>query len=169
MRSGEEGLLEWTVRLQDHMIEITERAREEAFRYARAVPAERLNWSPLGAGQTVMKMVRELAQTPDWAYWVLTDAKPEDPENAAAEQRREMESWVTVDQCEAVCQEKLGRLYELYRGYTDDDLARTKWLPFNGGREHSIAELLDYPRWNFTYHLGQIAYIQSLYDDRELH
>jgi len=151
------------------MIEAIERAREEAFRYARAVPEDRLEWRPLGIGQSVLRMARELTKTPDWAYWALTDGKPDDPENAAAAQRAEMESWTTIDACEAACREKLVRLYDLYRGYTDEDLARTKWLPFNGGRDHTVAELLDYPRWNLTYHAGQIAYIRTLYGDREMH
>lgn len=157
------------MRLPDIMIERIERAREDAFRTARAVPTERLEWQPLGIGQSVLRMCRELGKTPDWAYWVLTDAQPEHPEDAAEQQRREMEGWTSVEACEQACREKLVRLYDLYRSFTDEDLLRTKWLPFNGGRDHTIAELLDYPRWNLTYHEGQIAYIQTLYGDREIH
>jgi hypothetical protein len=51
----------------------------------------------------------------------------------------------------------------------DERLAETKWLPFNGGRDHTYLEMLEYPRWNATYHLGQVAYIQTLYGDREIH
>jgi hypothetical protein len=29
--------------------------------------------------------------------------------------------------------------------------------------------MLDYPRWNFNYHLGQIAYIQTHYGDKSLY
>jgi hypothetical protein len=29
--------------------------------------------------------------------------------------------------------------------------------------------MLEYPRWNATYHLGQIAFIQTLYGDKETH
>jgi hypothetical protein len=32
-----------------------------------------------------------------------------------------------------------------------------------------MIEMMDYPRWNFNYHNGQIAYIQTLYGDKEMH
>ena len=157
------------MRLQKHMINVIESAREEVFRYALAVPEDRVAWKPLDAGQSVLSMARELAKTPDWAYYVLTGAQPENPEAAVDDQKVEMESWKNVGDCEAACREKLVRLYGLYRSMPDAQLSETKWLPFNGGRDHTYAELLDYPRWNFTYHLGQIAYIQTLYGDRQLY
>ena len=151
------------------MIDVIEAAREEVFRYALAVPADRVAWQPLESGQSVLTMARELTKTPDWAYYVLTGAQPESPESAAQDQKAEMESWTTVAECEAACRQKLERLYEFYRSMPDSQLAETKWLPFNGGRDHTYAELLDYPRWNFIYHLGQIAYIQTLYGDQDMH
>ena len=150
------------MRLQEHMVGVVQRAQEEAFRFARAFPPERLDWQPLEKGQSVMSMARELAKTPDWAYWVLTGAQPEEPENAADDQAAEMASWRTLDECDGACRAKLERLFALYRAMPDARLAETKWLPFNGGRDHTYAELLDYPRWNFVYHLGQMAYIKGL-------
>lgn len=151
------------------MVEVIQKAQEEVFRYAKAVPEDKVEWRPLEMGQSVLSMCRELAKTPDWAFYVLTGAKPENPDTAAAEQKAEMESWTTVAQCDEVCREKLVRLFELYREMPDAQLAETKWLPFNGGRDHTFAELLDYPRWNFTYHLGQIGYIQTLYGDKKIY
>lgn len=149
------------------MIEVIERAREEVFRYALAVPEDKVEWKPLETGQSVLSMCRELAKTPDWAYYVLTGAQAENPETAAQGQKVGMESWKTVAECHKACKVKLKRLFDLYHAMRDAQLSQTKWLPFNGGRDHSYAELLNYPRWNFTYHLGQIAYIQTLYGDRQ--
>lgn len=153
------------MRLQTHMVEAIRAAQAEAFRVARTIPAARLDWRPLDTGQSALSMVRELAKTPDWALWVLTDAKPDDPENAAAAQKAEMASWTTVDACDEACRSKLEALFAHYLAMPDERLAETKWLPFNGGRDHTIAELLDYPRWNFVYHAGQIAYIRSLIEE----
>lgn len=157
------------MRLQDHMIDVIRGAQQEVFRYAKAVPQDKLEWRPLDAGRSVLDMARELAKTPDWARYVLTDAKPAEGTDPAAAQKAEMESWKTVEDCERACLEKLEELFEVYRSMPDEQLSQTKWLPFNGGRDHSYAELLDYPRWNFTYHLGQIAYIQTLYGDGEMY
>ena len=51
----------------------------------------------------------------------------------------------------------------------DADLDKKRWLPYDGGRDFTMPEMMDYPRWNFNYHLGQIAYIQTLYGDKEMH
>ncbi len=143
-------------------------ARAAVFRAALDVPIDRLVWNPMGTGQSVLGIARELAQTPDWAYWVLTEARPEDPFAVAKSQRNEKESWRTVEDCQTACLAKIKRLFDLYRSLADEDLIRTKWLPFNGGRDHTLADLLDYPRWNFTYHLGQIEYIRSLEDTKRV-
>lgn len=156
------------MRLPDQKVAEIERAREGAFRAGRSIPFDHLEWRPMERGHSVLDMLRELAKTPDWAYYVLTDTKPEDPEGAAEAQRVERAAWRTVDDCEAACREKLERLYGLYRRLSDDDLRRRRWLPFNGGREHTYGELLDYPRWNFAYHHGQIAYIESLIDPKRV-
>jgi hypothetical protein len=37
------------------------------------------------------------------------------------------------------------------------------------GAKMTFAELLFLNYWNLVYHQGQIAYIQTLYGDREMH
>lgn len=160
------------MRLQDHMIEVTRTACEEAFRYAKAVPQDKIDWKPLDAGQSVLSMCRELAKCPDWAHDLVSDAPADWSEEAQAASKAEMESWTTVEQCEQAAQEKLGRLFELYAGLPDARLSETKDLPFGPGgsmKTFTMPEMLDYPRWNFNYHLGQIAYIQTLYGDKGLY
>lgn len=154
--------------LQEHAIHVAKEAADEAFRYAKAVPGDKLEWSPLKEGRTVLSMCREMAKTPDWAYQVLTGENPMD-DSGREEQKAEMESWKTVNECEEACRAKLVRLELLYKAMPDSQLVETRWLPFNGGRDHTFLEMLEYPRWNFTYHLGQIAYIQTLYGDKEMH
>ena len=83
--------------------------------------------------------------------------------------KKETESWTTAEICHTICLEKLELLYEAVRNIPDSQLAETKWLPYDGGRDFTYAEMLEYPRWNFNYHLGQIAYIQTLYGDKEMH
>jgi hypothetical protein len=158
------------MRLQDHLIETTRNAMEEAFRYAKAVPEDRLNWQPLDAGRSVLDMARELAKCPDWACDVL-DGKgmQEDPDEDSA---AEMGAWASIEECEAVSKEKLARYFAFIAGYPDVKLAETIDLPYGPGgsmRTFTMAELMDYPRWNAAYHQGQIAYIQTLYGDTASH
>ncbi len=158
------------MKLQEHVIEETRRAAAEVFRYATKVPDDRVEWKPLDHGRSVLDLARELAMTPDWAFDTLFVEGPQDwSEEGMAAQTAEMESLKTVAACEARCLEHLERFYEGVRAMPDERLAQTKWLRYEGGRDFTYAEMLDYPRWNFNYHLGQIAYIQTLYGDRDMY
>ena len=154
------------MRVQDYIADCARDAFDMAFRYARAVPADKLDWAPEG-GRSVLALCRELALTPTWT---LSAFRP-DPSDWSEEIReayhREEQSWTTVEACEAEWKRRFAEVDAFYRGMSDEGLKKTKWLPFNGGRDHTWLEMMDYPRWNATYHLGQIAYIQTLYGDKE--
>lgn len=158
------------MRLQDYMIETTKDAAGEAFRYARAVPEDKLDWKPLDAGRSVLDQCRELAMCPTWCEDLISGKpQPEWNEETFAAIKKEQEQWTTVDACEAECNRRLESLFAAFRAMPDERLKETKWLPYGGGRDFTMPEMMDYPRWNFTYHVGQIGYIQTLFGDREMH
>lgn len=158
------------MRLQDYMIEVTEQAKNEAFKYAKAVPADKVDWKPLDAGRSVLDQCREMAMCPDWARSIINnDPQPEWNEETMARIKQEQEQWKTVEECEAECNRRLANLYDYFREMPDERLTESKWLPYDGGREFGMPEMMDYPRWNFNYHLGQIGYIQTLYGDKDMH
>jgi hypothetical protein len=154
---------------QQYIIDETRKAAEEAFRYAKSVPPEKVEWKPLEAGRSVLDQARELARCPVWSVDIINQGHPEWSEEIVAKEREEMERWSTVEECEQACFEALERMFELYRSIGDDRLSETRWLPYDGGRDFTMVEIMDYPRWNFNYHLGQIAYIQTLYGDSAMH
>lgn len=157
------------VTIQEHSLRVGQKAAEEAFRYARAVPPDRLDWKPMDVGQSVMDMCRELAMTPTWAADVLENVPHEFTEASLAAVRAEMASFATIDDCVAQWNSRFTRLEAVVLGISEAKLGETRWLPYEGGRDFTYLEMLEYPRWNCTYHLGQIAYVQTLYGDRELH
>lgn len=158
------------MRYQDFVCDETQKAADEAFRYAKAVPDDKVDWKPLDAGRSVLDQAREMAKCPVWAYDIVSGADmPDWNEETQAKLKAEMEQWKTVADCQAECNRQLARLFEFYRGISDDKLKETKWLPYDGGRDFTWQEMMDYPRWNFTYHLGQIGYVQTLYGDKDMH
>ncbi|MEQ1932517.1 MAG: hypothetical protein ABL962_01370 [Fimbriimonadaceae bacterium] len=158
------------MKLQEHMIEITKNAAKEVFKCARAVPEDKVDWQPLDLGRSVLDQCREMAMCPKWAVDIISDApQPVWNDEAFAAIKKEQEQWKTVDDCEAECNRRLEQLFEVFRSMPDEHLAKTKWLPYDGGRDFTMQEMMDYPRWNFNYHLGQISYIQTLYGDKEMH
>lgn len=160
------------MKIQEHMIDVTREAAEEVFRYAKAVPEDKANWKPLDEGRSVLEIARELAMCPHWAWELISGKELDFSEESQEAQGKEMNSWGSVADCEKACQEKLGTLFELYKNLPDERLKETKTLPFGPGgsmKEFTMVEMMDYPRWNFNYHLGQIGYIQILYGDRQMH
>jgi hypothetical protein len=156
------------MRLQDYIADEARNAAAEAFKYARAVPADRLDWAPEG-GRSVLSICRELAHTPTWCMSAFNaDPGKFNPETLNAYKEKE-KAWTTVEHCEAEFNRAFAEVDAFFRGMSDDDLTKTKWLPFNGGRDHTWLEMTGYPRWNCTYHTGQIAYLQTLYGDKEIY
>lgn len=155
--------------IREHIINETKLAARDAFKCARAVPADRLEWRPLDEGRSVLDQCQEMALCPEWARAIVLDEpQPEWDEAALAAVKAEQLQFDTLDKCEAECNRRLEILFEVYRNFTEADLKRTKWLPYDGGRDFNMVEMMDYPRWNFNYHLGQISYVQTLYGDREM-
>jgi len=154
------------MRIQDYVADSAREAAGLFFRYARAVPADKLDWAPEG-GRSVLSMCREIALTPTWTMFAFQESHADWSEADAQAQKDEQAKWTTVEICEAEFYNRFAEVESFFRGMTDDDLKKTKWLPYNGGRDHTWLEMTDYPRWNLTYHLGQIGYIQTLYGDKE--
>lgn len=158
------------MRYQDQIIRLTQQQAESFIKNIRAIPEDKLNWSVEGAGRTPMDMLQEIAQAPGFAIPMLTNkaCPPFDPESwgKAMEARK---AWVTVDQCEAIMNENLEKLYAVIKDYPDADLPFEIDLPFVEGLRQSMADIMAYPYWNLSYHLGQICFVQILYGDKEMH
>jgi hypothetical protein len=156
--------------VQDHIVTITEHSVESLFRNARAVPADKLDWQPLDEGRSVLSMLAECATVPRFATTILTTGKaPEFTEEAMAKSRALRATLKTVDDCEKLCLENTAELYEAIRTFPTERLSETIALPFREGMTVSMAQIANMHYWNNAYHIGQIAYIQTLYGDKEWH
>ena len=100
---------------------------------------------------------------------MIKGEKTEPSQDAWQKMLEERAAWKTVDDCEKVSKENLTALFDAIKNCSDERLKDTQWLPYDGGRDFTIQEIMEYPRWNATYHLGQIAYIQILLGDKEMH
>lgn len=157
------------MRFQDYIVDQTFDAAKDFFKNAKAVPEDKREWSPLDAGRSVLDLCRELAMTPTWAVDTV-EGKPQEWSDEAFEKIKEEQSqWKTVEACEEEFNKRVEKMAEVFRATSDEDLEIKRWLPYDGGRDFTVAEMMEYPRWNLSYHLGQIAYIQILLGDREMH
>src|SRR5688572_2355073 len=96
------------MRFQDSIIEATRYAASEAFKFAKAVPADKLDWKPLDAGRSVIELCRELAMCATWSEQILKGENAfEWSEESQAASQKEQESWTTAEACEAECMKRL--------------------------------------------------------------
>src|SRR5712692_8093209 len=87
---------------QDRVIHLTKQAIEDLFRTSRAVPADKLEWSVLDQGRSVLDQLQECAQAAGWFTGILVNKEfqmpPPEQRQAffekIAEERRQ---WKTID------------------------------------------------------------------------
>ena len=137
---------------------------KDFFTAVKKVPADKLEWKPLDMGRSVLSQCQEIAMSFAWSTDML-QGKAEFSEEAMAADQAEMAQWTTVEECEKQAHEKLAAWQEFVSTYPDEKLSETLWLPFDGGRDFTMSEIMEYPRWNAGYHEGQVNYIQTLYGD----
>lgn len=155
---------------QENLIAVTKKAVDDLFRCARAVPADKLEWSPLDQGRTVLDQLQECAHAPTWFAHILIHrvAPPMTPEDFQ-KSREARKQWKTIDECEKVCAENGEELYAAVRAVPEADFKQTISLPFGEGFTMSLMEIMAMHHWNAVYHYGQVSYIQTLYGDKEMH
>jgi hypothetical protein len=146
------------------LIRMTESVHADFVRNIWAMPEDKLNWSVLDAGRTPLSLFQEVANAPTYALPMLATraCPPFDPammEAIMAEQAK----LDTLDKCEEAMKENLQKLYEAIRTFPESDLEIEIDLPFAEGMRQSMADIMGYPYWNTSYHLGQIGFIQTLY------
>ncbi len=76
-------------------------------------------------------------------------------------QFQEMASRATIESCDRQFEARFPALEKVAGSLTDDQLANTMWLPYDGGRYQACLEILVYARWSLTYHSGPLAYTQT--------
>lgn len=148
---------------------LNEKAIEDLFRSARAMPEEKLSWRCADTSRTVLEILQECAQSVKWPQALSSPGGGPPDADAYAKALAERESWTTVDACEKAAQDNWVEAKEYIQNYPEDDLDRRIDLPFAPGLTLSVAEILASPYWNMTYHLGQINFVQTMYGDREMH
>lgn len=150
------------------LIEATQEAVDDLFRYARAMPEDWLEFQPGGKARSVMSMLRECAGLPAMLELHLRER----PDKPMAEARVEA-IWGpakvcrTLDECEALCRANSDRLYAAMRETDLTNPHEKVMMPW--GKEFSLLQLLLDHYWNLTYHLGQVGMVQLMHGDDSYH
>lgn len=137
------------------------------FTNAKAIPVDKRDWSPSEGVRSVLALCRECAQSPQITMHILTArSMPENIDWEAMEQ--EAAAWHTIEDCEAVCRAGTDELLNQIDAFPEGEMEDTVFLPFTN-EHHPFWDIMLYPNWNNTWHTGQIAYVQTMLGDREMH
>lgn len=153
---------------KDFLVQLTREQLDALFRNARAVPPDRLEWRPMDQGRSVLDQVQECAAIPRLLSRILQERAFNIGREEMDALRSEWAAW-TLDQAERIAREETDQFLGLLISMDEDELGRTIPVPFFGGRERTLMEIATTHAWNLIYHTGQIAYIQTLFGDREMH
>jgi len=160
------------IRIQDYIVQNIWSGVDAIFRSARTMEPEKLTWSPLDQGRTVLSMLQECAQAPNWMSSIL-ELRAMSPlsRSEIVEARRMRAEWTTIDECEKVCRFNTEKLCRIIADYPDADFEIVVSLPFGPGGtgiEENLLKVVGRNYANLTYHYGQISYIQLMLGDREM-
>lgn len=149
----------------DYIIVETQKALTTVIERARKVPADKLEWSPLDEGRTVLNIVQECTHSVLWPVELIETRKFEMNEEVMAKYKAECAEWSDLDKCEAAMTERFETLKSCLAGLTDSQLEEKIAVPWG---DMSVLGAADITHWNCLYHTGQINYIQTLYGDKDM-
>jgi hypothetical protein len=157
------------MRYQDQVVKLTQKALGDVCRSASAVPADKLDWVPMGESRSVLNQMQEIATSATWFLPLVESGVVPvfDQEMAKAHTsfRRTMDH---LEECIVEARQSTGQLCQAIIAFPDADLDREVVLPFGGGKT-TMADVLQMHHWNMVYHLGQINQIQLMLGDAKMH
>lgn len=157
------------MRFQDYIVGRTRNAAEEFFRFARAVPIDHLDKVVIEGTRSALDIAREVAICPIWAAELINGEEFKADEDADSGYQAEGRTWPNLDRCWIEFEKRLAEFEAAVKATSDEKLLETRFLPFEGGRDYTWQEMMEYPRWNIVYHTGQIAMIQLALGDSRMY
>jgi hypothetical protein len=155
--------------VQELIVAQTKQAADAIVRNFNAIPEEKRDWRPMDAGRSALDLLQECATLAGYATKTIRDKKSPEFDEAKYAEWNEMRKSLTAEQAEAKLSESSEELYSAILDIPDSDLDAPISLPFGEGMIWPLADVASMHRWNMNYHLGQLAYIQTLLGDREMH
>src|SRR5579864_6493975 len=157
------------MRYQDLVVKLTQKALDDVCRAAKAVPADKIEWVPLGKVRSVLNQMQEIATSGTWFLpLVESGIVPVFDRELGEEHARFRRLIDNLDDCIAEARQSTGQLCQAIVAFADKELDVEVTLPFGAGMT-TMADVLAMHYWNMVYHLGQINQIQLMLGDQEMH
>ena len=139
--------------------ELLKDGADNLWRAVNAMPAEKLDWRPAADARTAREVLEEIVSVNPYIIGLLKEQK-----NPAEMEQPELSK--DMDELEKLHRRLLVDLSKAIADFPADKLHDTIDLPWGN---QSFLQVIAYSYWNLMYHYGQIAYIQTMYGDKEVH
>jgi uncharacterized damage-inducible protein DinB len=145
--------------LQKFLVAATEKAAADLAEAFSQLPVDKRPWKPSGDARSAFDLIAECAvlngytedfiQTRSWSTQNMKDYERDKSEIIA-------QGWDTLHR---LLVESAHKVAAVISAVPDTALGDEIEMP---GTPQTVAQIIAYPYWNMTYHLGQINYIASL-------
>ena len=136
-----------------------EKTRVELVTALLRLPEDKRNWSPMGSARTALDMVAECAILHGTTAGVIRN-RAFDPSfdfgKFGADKAALAEDWPKL---QALLESNAAAISAAIMEVPDEDLNQSIAMPWG---PMPLADLIAYPYWNMSYHLGQINYLASM-------
>ena len=145
--------------LQQFLAEATLEAAKNLETAFLRLPEDKRDWSPMGEARTALDMIAECAMLGDPTQIVQSRSFPSEfnfQDYIRNKQAFARQGWEAV---RAKLHESASRAAETIRTVPDEDLGIEIQMPWG---PLTLARVIAYPYWNFSYHEAQINYLASM-------
>ncbi len=148
--------------IQDFFATATQKAATDLTDAYLSLPEDKRDWKPAPKARTATDQVAECAMLTGYTadliqtqQWAMTDFR------AFVKDKEELKAqgW---DHLKSLLDTNVQRIVSVIQAVPDDALSDEIALPMG---KRTVAEIISYPYWNMSYHLGQITYISTLLED----
>ncbi|CAN5181163.1 hypothetical protein BH11PAT4_BH11PAT4_3540 [soil metagenome] len=132
---------------------------DDLWRNIAAMPVDKMTWKAETSVRSTRELLDELVSATNFTTAVLKT------KSSAAD------AWVASDtlsfeELEPAHRKAVADVIAAVSEFPDAELSETVDLPWG---KLTYFEVASYAYWNLMYHLGQIAYVQTLYGDGDFH
>jgi glutathione S-transferase len=158
------------MRVQDYIADNTMAALESFIRNVEALPADKLDWKPEPTSRSALSMLAEIGSTGVLLMQTMRTMQAPAMDSEAVKRAQEVRAQLnTLDRARDAARSRTQEYCEVVRSLDDSSLAQMVDMPWAEGMRWSIADVAGFHHWNLVWHTGQVAYIQSLLGDVEMH
>lgn len=155
---------------RQYLANVARFAAQTVARTAPFVPADKRNWSPMGAARATTDMVQECAEALEIATKFMKTGQFAFPDAQARAARAELlkKNPPKLEDLFPHLQKSAEEYAKEIEKFPAERLMEMVPSPF-GGEPRPLLMQLSMPVFNMMYHYGQINYIQTMLGDTEMH